>query len=454
MIIMLKHLNNVIGNLRNKIHFDFKSDDELAINRRNISLSSYSAGVVTNLVGGNFLIGLLLLMKADNGFMGLVTMAGLIGNLLQILSPLLLERFQSRKRLLIIGRLTIYFFNIIIIGAVSLMPTTNSIKLMLVLLIILFINLINAITAPGFAVWHIKSIPENVRANFFSVFTVINGIIIYTVVLTFSKIVDYFKASGNEMEVLLFLRVIALLICAVDIYFLLKIKEYPNQQSEEKINLVSILVSPYKEKKYLVTVFIACLWNYSANIPGPYFSVYMLKDLGVSYSFLNIINMINIPVLILLTPFWRRRINNTSWFKTLYFSMGLFLLNYIGLSFVTKSTIILFPISVIFSFLVAPGINLVFANLPFLNIPEKNQTNYIGFFAAMNNLAALLGVLTGKEFIKNTEGITISLLGIEMQNKQYILILTAIVMLIAVILIYLVQRKYEKTNLSSTTLAS
>jgi hypothetical protein len=440
---MYIHPGSIINNLKSKMHFKLNTDDEFAVNRKNITISNYSSGVVNNLIGGNFFIGLLLLMKADDSYMGLITMAGLIGNLLQVLSPLLLERFQSRKKLLIYVRAIIYFFNIVVISIVSLMPVTNGIKLMLVLMIILFINFINAVTAPGFAVWHIKSIPEKVRANYFSFFSITNGIIIYTVILSFSKIVDYFKASGNELQVLLILRILTLLFCVVDIYFLFKIKEYPNQRSEGKLNFVSIFVTPFKEKKYLITVFIACLWNYSANIPGPYFTVYMLKDLGVSYSFLNLINMFNIPVLIFLTPLWRKRINATSWFKTLYLAMGLFLLSYIGLSFVTKNTLILFPIAVIFSFLVAPGINLVFANIPFINIPEKDQTNYIGFFATMNNLAALLGVLTGKEFIKHTEGITISLLGIEMQNKQYVLILTAFAMLIAVVLIYLMQRKTD-----------
>lgn len=42
---------------------------------------------------------------------------------------------------------------------------------------------------------------------------------------------------------------------------------------------------------------------------------------------------------------------------TLYFSMGLFLLNYIGFSLVTKGTLFLYPHSGYIFFLVAPGIN-------------------------------------------------------------------------------------------------
>lgn len=443
-IYMFKNLGVLIRKLEHKLREGLRYTDETAINRKNISVSNYTAGVINNLIGGNFFTGLLLLMNADDSFMGLVAMMGFIGNLLQVLSPLLLERFQSRKTLLIISRSVIYFFNIVIISVIPLLGFTNGTKLMLMLVVILLVNLINAITASGFSVWHIKSIPENVRANYFSFFTVTNGIIIYTVIFAFSRVVDYFKMSGNEMAGLYIIRAIALLLCIVDIFFLYKIKEYPNQSSGTNMNLKNILLNPFKEKKYLITVFIACLWNFSANIPGPYFSVYMLKDVGVSYSFLNIINMINIPILIFLTPLWRKRISSTSWFKTLYFSMGLFLLNYIGLSLVTKDTLVLYPIAVIFSFLVAPGINLVFSNIPFINIPDKDQTNYIGFYSTMNNLAALLGVLTGKEFIRRTEGMTISILNIEMQNKQYILLLTAIAMLVAVVLIYIMQRRSDK----------
>lgn len=438
---MLKHLHAVFTAAKGRLSNWKAGRDEAAISRQNILLSGTTSGVVNNLIGGNFFTGFLLLLNADDAFMGLITMAGFVGNLLQVLSPLLLERFGSRKRLLIISRAIIYFLNIVVISLIPFIHGTDRLKLMMILCIILLINLVNAITAPGFAVWHIKSIPENIRANFFSTFSIINSVIIYTLILVTSRIIDVFKENENEIQGLLLFRGIALLLCLVDIYFLFRIKEYPNEKSGTKVSLINVLLNPFKEKKYLITVLIACLWNFSANMPGPYFNVYMLKDLKISYSFLNLVNMANIPVIIFLTPIWRRRINRTSWFGTLYFSMCLYLLTYVALAFVTKGTLFMYPAAIIFSFIIAPGINLVFSNIAYINIPDKDQTNYIGFFSTMNNLAALLGVLVGKEFIRNTEGIDISLLGLGMQNKQYILLLTAAVMFISVIVIRALQRK-------------
>jgi len=166
--------------------------------------------------------------------------------------------------------------------------------------------------------------------------------------------------------------------------------------------------------------------------------------LDVKYSYLNLIAMTNIPVLIFLTPLWSRFLQRISWFKGLYVSMAVYLIHYIGLCFVNESTMFLYPVFAVFSFIIAPGINISMASIPYVNIPEKNQTNYIGFYSTMNNLAALISVAIGKEFIRITEGNNLKLLGVTLQNKQYILLLTAMVMAAAVVLIFIFDKALHK----------
>ncbi|MDO8685611.1 MAG: MFS transporter [Clostridiales bacterium] len=428
-------------NIFKRISSRFTSTDERFINRRNLSISIYSSGTAGNLAGGNFLTGLLLLLNADDAFMGLVTIISMLGNVLQVFSSLILERFPKRKHILIIARGLIHLFNIVIIGLIPVLHIKNQGKLLLVIITIMLISMVNALSSPGFMIWHIKSIPEGIRARYFSFLSITNNIIIYSIVLGSSVIADKFKNSGNGLQGLLLLRLAAVLFAVLDIIFLFKIKEYPNEQDGNAMKLLQILISPFKEKKYLITVSIACLWNFTANLPGPYYNIYLLKDLGVSYSYLNIINMLNIPILIILTPLWAKRIRDTSWFKTLCFSMGIYLLNFVGLSFVSSKTMILYPISMVFAFIFAPGINLTFANIPFINIPQKNQTNYIGFYATMTSLAALLGVTFSRKFISLTENFKINVFGIQMGNKQYLMIVTALLMILAVIIIYFLQKR-------------
>lgn len=430
----------IIVRLLARVRYVLNNKEEKAASRRNIMVSNCSTNVVANLIGGNFLTGFLLLLNADDSFMGMVTMAAFAGNILQILSPLLLERFPSRKKILISARCTIYALNVVFIGIVPFLRFTDGIKLTMIIIIILLVNLVSALTAPGFSVWHIKNIPENIRASYFSFFSVVNSIIVYSIILAGSSVVDYFKTSGRELEGLLILRIVALAFCAIDIVFMFKIKEHPNERNGEPLNLKNVIIAPFKCKKYLVTVLIGCMWNFAANIPGPYFTVYMLKDLKVQYSYLNMVNMLNIPLVLLFTPLWKKKIQRTSWFRTLYFSMGIYLIHYIGLSFVSGNTLFLHLLFMIYAFAVVPGINLTFSNIPYINMPEKNQTNFIGFYSAMNNFAALLGATVGREFITRTESLKITLLGMQMQNKQYLLLLTSAVMLVSTILIYFLQK--------------
>ncbi len=414
--------------------------EELAMNRRNILASNYAAGITNNLIGGNFFTGLLLLLNADDAFIGLVTMTVMFGNMLQVLSPLILERYANRKRLLVTGRIVIHFFNIIVISLIPLLTSTNSLKLSLILFVVLVVNLMNSFMSPGYQVWHIKSVPEALRSRYFSFFHVTNGFIIYTVILFSSRVVDAFKQSGNEMTGLMLFRWASLILAIVDVIFLCKVKEYPNQLSQKKVNLVDVLLNPFKEHKYLLTVLMACLWSFAANIPGPYYNVYLLKDIGVSYSFINTVNMLSVPIMILVMPLWRKKIDTTSWFRTLYLCIGFFMIHYLGLAFVSERTLFLYPVFLVYAFMISPGLNLVFSNLPYMNIPENGQTNYIGFYASMNNMAAFLGVLLGREFIKHTNTLSIDILGISMGNKQLILILTAAIMLVAVISIFFLSK--------------
>ncbi len=439
-------LKTLLAAFQNKMRYSINSvfdpKSEMGASRMHVAASNYTSGIIANIVGGNFFTGLLLLLHADDLMMGTVTMIGFIGNTLQILSPLIIERVEKRKKFLIVGKSILYILNIAVISLVSVSGIQYQAKLIAIMIVILVVNIFNAILSPGVSVWHIKSIPESLRVKYFSFYSLTNGVIQYIIVLSLSKLVDVFKENGNEMLGLQLLRIFALLLAVLDIYFLLKVKEYPNVKRDASLNIKRIFIDPFRQKKYLITVFIACLWSFSANIPGPYYTVYMLKDLNVQYSYLNLINMLNIPLIILFTPMWSRRIRETSWFKTLYFAMGIYLVHYFGLAFVTRETLLyLYPLTMIFAFIFAPGINIVFANAPYINLPEANQTNYIGFYASMSNLAAFAGTSFGRELIKDTEGMNVNFLGMTMQNKQYILLITALVMLVSVYIIKILQKR-------------
>jgi len=417
----------------------FGKGEEFSRNRRYILFVNYTSNVSGNLIGGNFLTGWLLLMNASDSYIGLITMSVLFGNMLQVLSPLLLERFPERKKVLMTGRIMVHFMNIVLISIVPLVAGSNALKLTMTLVLVLLVNVSNAFLAPGYQVWHIRSIPNEMRSRYFSFVQLTNNIIIYTVILVSSRIVDVFKENGNEFAGLLLLRAAALVLIVFDTIYMFRIKEYP--AVNRKTTLRDVLLNPFKEKRYLLTVGMACMWSFAANIPGSYYSVYLLKDLNISYSFINIVNMVSVPVTILVMPIWRKRVDKTSWCQALYLSVGLYIVHYLGLAMVTEKNLLLYPLFMVYAFSILPGINMILSNFPYVNIPEENQTNLLGFYAAMNNFAGFLGASMGRQFITMTEDLKIKIGSTVMGNKQLILVLAAFCMLIGALLIYRMAQK-------------
>lgn len=411
--------------------------DRASQDRLRILFYNYSANVIANLTGGSFLTGLMLLMDADDAFMGLITMLPFAANMLQFLAPLLLERFPRRRALLTGLRFCSILFSVALVGLSYLLPGG---RLLVAALSLALGNLIGALIGPGLSVWHLQSIPPNVRNPYYALQTMTVGVLVALCNLGASALVDFARAAGNEYAALLALRIFCTALSALETFLLFRVKESPYERTGRRYALKSLLLGPLRQKKYLKSVLVAFLWNFTCNIPGPYFTVYLLKDMRVSYTYLMLVNLLNAPLVLLLTPVWSRLVRRFHWFQSLSMAMGLYALHYCCLAFVSPSAAFLYPAAMVYAFGMLSGITLCCANVPYINIPSGDQTVYIGFYSTVVYLGAFLGVTLGQQFIARTEGLAISLLGAGLGNKQCLMLLTALLMAGAAFTVYRVQR--------------
>ena len=281
-----------------------EGDDQSNASRRSLLGHNVTANIIANLIGGNFLTGLMLLMQADDGFIGLIPMLTFAGNLLQLLSPYILERFTRRKPILIAVRSVMHAINILFIALIPLMPVATHTRLVLLAASVLTVNILNAFLNPGMSVWHMAHIPPRVRVQYFSTVHMLNGVFIALFNLGGSYVVDRFKSGGQELVGLEVLRAIALLIAVYDIINLFRIKELPYAQAAKRVSLRELFVKPFRDKIYLRSVVIIFIWALFANMPGSFYTVYLLKEQGVSYSYITTIALLNVVVLVLLMLLW------------------------------------------------------------------------------------------------------------------------------------------------------
>jgi hypothetical protein len=98
------------------------------------------------------------------------------------------------------------------------------------------------------------------------------------------------------------------------------------------------------------------------------------------------------------------------------------------------------------AYVMAVGINLSFTGVPYINIPKKNQTIFIGFYSTMANLGALLGAAIGRSFVSSTENLSLTLFGLPFGNKQVLFIMVGFLMLAMSAGIYFLRRNVDDTQ--------
>ena len=424
----------------------FYKGDRTSKNRERLFVFNLASNLRINLIGGSFLTGLLLLMDADDGFIGLTSMISTAANVLQIIAPSLINRAKNRKRVLLMMRIAFQIVNVIFIGLIPMFPVSSQFKLMLVAVSLLFVHSLSALHAPSISTWHIKFVPGNIRVRYYALFNRINGILVFVGTLVASKVLDIFKANGLEYMGLLTLRAVATIMLIIEIVMLIKL-DPPNDEDEHRVSLKEMFTLPIKAKSYLCTA-VACtvLWNVVANIPGSYYTVYLLDNVKVSYTFITTVNLLNLPMLMFVTPLWSKYKQKTSWMVLLATSMGIYAVQYLIFPFVTANALWLYVAAMLFACFGAVGINLAFGGIPYMNIPKENQSVYIAFYSTIANIAAFTGVTIGRTLITGTTDTVINFLGIEMISKQYWLFLVGFGMLLAAGALYLIQKKFPQND--------
>lgn len=424
-----------------------KGDEDSNQSRRALIAHNITANLIGNLIGGNFFTGLLIVLRADDAFVGLITMLTFGANLLQLFAPYVLERFERRKPLLIALKIIAHLVSIVFIGLIPLLPAHLHTQLVLLAISVTLVNSLGAVMSPGISVWHIAHIPPRVRVQYFSLVSMLNGSFIALFNLLGSLVVDHFKLQGQELSGLLFLRGIALIIAVLDIYLLFRIKELPRSQPQGKVSLKSLFTLPFLHPAYLRSVAIVLLWSLVVNLPGGFYSVYLLRELNVSYSYITLVNALNVLVLLLLTPLWRKIFLKYSWLKPLSLAILALAPHYAVLAFVSKGLFILYPIGMVWSFVCSSGINLAFASVAFLNLPEGKQTLFVGFYSTANFLAALTAATLARTFITKLNGLRFTLLGVQFGEKQLLMLLVSVLMLGVGLAVRYIARKNSQEGL-------
>ena len=446
----LKMLSNFFSNMFTIQETFVVDTDGHAASRRNLLFGNFFSSIGANLVAGVYFTSLMLAMGASESYIGYTATIGSICGLFQFLSPLIMERFPRRKGLIILLRSIHAFLNIVVIGIIPLLPVANDVKLILFMVTLVIVNITANIAAPGMSIWHFQCLPAHKRTNFLAINNVTSMIFSYVSAFLAGLLLDKFELDAISLwnisptlSAILLLRVVALITAVIENIFFFKMKEdpYPVSDASNTQKGLKFLLLPLKNRPFMRTISIMIIWTLLTGMIGQYYTIYLLEDVKMSYTLLSLTNVIALPIYFISNPMWSRILARKPWAKVLMAAQLLYTLSFICNALVTASTVWLYFASIFACLLADPGVSLIHTNLVYDNMPAENSTTYISLYSVLIQVTAFISQYIGIQIFTLTGDSTIRLLGMDMCNKQYMNLVTAVLIVFVCLYTKLVSKK-------------
>lgn len=413
-------------NLFSGFYSVFNFRDDMAKGRVSMLASAVIVQSMLPLTSGIFYTGFLIAHDINIVNAGIISFIPGIAALLGVFSPYILERFPRRKTILLVTRLISYTINILGVTVLPLLVHDNKLRIIGFGIILFVSSGISALTAPGFSPWHLNFIPEDVRVDYFGYLQVVRSAVYGAVILASGFAADLLNGSRYEITVLYVLRIAAFFMAVAEILFLSVGKEFPYPQKEVP-KLINVFVLTFRCKKFLRVITLIALWGFFASCSASAFNYYLINTAKVSYSYMGFMDALYPFFVIVFSGYWSRYIKKHSWLKTFAVTAFMFTPTVFLHSFVTQGNyLVLMTVVRICQHISGVGLNHSYLNLPYINLPDEDRTNYMAFYTLYVTLFALLGSFLGTAFIAATRNMEASLFGIPFTGAQTLLIIQSI----------------------------
>ncbi|MBQ8497279.1 MAG: hypothetical protein IJ489_07510 [Clostridia bacterium] len=402
------------------LRYVYNIKDDLGRGRFCMLMSSVMAGLVGQLSGGLFYTSFLLMYGLDKSRIGILTFIPYITCLLNIFSPLILERFKKRKWILATSKLVYYFINIIGITLLPTLVTDPDQRLLWFVILVVAASSINQLFASGFSAWNANFLPDNVRVDYFNSASCINSAFTYIITLIVSAIGDALTGTPHELPMLTAIRYIAFTLAVLDCAIWLIPKEFPYAKTA-RTKISNIFTLPFKSKRFLGTILIAAAYTFALNLPNATLNAYVLEDVGISYTLCNGINATYFLFFFFFANMWKRLISKHYWFRAFAIVLILHAITYYAYSFVTADTVWLYVVIRFSQHVLGVATGTIMSSLPYINLPDEDRTNYLSFHAIVSNLAAFFSMMLGTVFTGFMGENIISVFGYPFSSTQILL---------------------------------
>ncbi len=374
-------------------------DDKLKEKASKISIMEGSAYAVSDGFGFRNITPYALALGASNSVIGILSsVPSFLGNLSQLFSLRLIGKYK-RKSIVLFGVFlqALMWLLLLVPGFLYFYSNVNSSAL----LVVIYTSLVvfGAFAGPSWSSWMRDIIPKKI-GEYFAKRNKIAGFISLFFMLLSGFILDYFKQTHIFIAFIILFG-FSFLFRSISGFFFTRQYEPEFKVSNERYFTFTEFVKRTPFNNFgKFTLFISLL-TLAVAIASPFFSVYMLKELGFSYSVFMIINLADSLANLFSIKFWGKFADDYGNIKILRIA-GIFttlvpLLWIFSLLFMGHFYLLVFYLILInaLSGFVWGGFNLASGNFVFNAVTRERHALCVSYFNVLNGFGVLIGALLG-----------------------------------------------------------
>jgi MFS family permease len=227
----------------------------------------------------------------------------------------------------------------------------------------------------------------------------------------------------------------------------------PMVRSDQQLSFCKLFVEPFKDRNYLKYTLFVSFWYFSVNIAGPFFNVYMIEEMKMSYLLISLFTQVTANVMtIFFIGIWGRLADKYGSKPVMFLCCcSIFVLPVVWLFATSQTTWVVLLIN-LFSGIFWPGFEMTASNQSIWLAPEKNRSIYIANYTMVVMLIGTAAAyLCGGAFMQFTrtafpEGGYLLPGGIRFGGYQILFVLSGLFRLLVLLFLF---RGYEESESKS-----
>ena len=361
--------------------------------KKSLRLSVFD-GAATSVALGltqSYIIPFALQLQATTFQIGLLTsIPNLSMALSQMIAPNLTERIGSRKGII---------FPAVLVDALMWLPIflipflfkENSFLFLIIFFAFKAVG--GGLAGPAYGSMMADLAVAGVRGRYFSRKLMVNNACTIAISFVAMGIMQHYKNVDNQFLGFSLLFGGALVFRLLAAYFISGIYEPLMRNGQQKSESVVEIISHLKDSNLGKFLIVMSLTIFTMNIAGPFFSVYLLRDLKFEYVPYIIITTSGGIFSILLQPFWGRRADKSG--NVIIIKIATFIMPLVPISFIFSANIFYLIATQLISAFVLSGLNLASVNFIYDAAEPEHRTQHLAIFTMFAGIATCGGSLLG-----------------------------------------------------------